>query len=232
MKRTVILMFFLLLILPACGAANNSSTEEMFKKTFPNKHFESISPTPVKGVYEVYTGNELFYYAPEAEVLIYGNIVTKEGTSFTRDSYLKKMAAKMSQLPLDKALKVGTGKTVIVEFMDPNCHYCKLSYNYLSQRKDITVYVFFYPLSPASEKKIKHIFCAADPARMYEEVMQGKFDEENKLNICNDKKAEETLKTHRMIAAQIGVRSTPFFYIKGQVVDGFEPKVFEKLFKD
>jgi thiol:disulfide interchange protein DsbC len=230
-KRTTIFILFLLLILPACVAAGNSSPEEMFKKTFPNKRLESISPTPVKGVYEVYTGNELFYYAPEAEVLIYGNLVSKEGTSITRDSYLKKMATKMSQLPLDKALKVGKGKTKIVEFMDPNCHYCKLSYNYLSQRKDVTVYVFFYPLSPASENKIKHIFCAADQVKMYEEVMEGKFDDVNKLNICTDKKAEDILRTHRNIAAQMGIMSTPFFYVKGQIVDGFEAPVFDNILK-
>ena len=52
------------------------------------------------------------------------------------------------------------------------------------------------------------------------------------LTICTDKKVDETVKTHMRLASQIGVRGTPLFYIKGQVVDGFDPPVIEKLLKD
>jgi protein-disulfide isomerase len=47
-----------------------------------------------------------------------------------------------------------------------------------------------------------------------------------------DKKVDETVKTHMRLASQIGVRGTPLFYIKGQVVNGFDPPVIEKLLKD
>ena len=204
----------------------------MFKKSFPDRSFESITPTSIKGIYEVYTGNQLFYFAPETNVLIYGNIVTKEGISLTRESYLKKMSLKMAQLPLDSALKIGEGKKVIVEFLDPDCFHCRESYKFFSPRKDVTVYVFFYPLSPLSEKKIRHILCSADRIKTYEEVMSGKFDNNAQLNACTDTKVEEILKTHKKLAAQIGIASTPFFYFKGQAIGGFEAPVFEQLLKD
>ncbi|HOW57623.1 MAG TPA: DsbC family protein [Smithellaceae bacterium] len=210
-------------------AAFGASPEEMFKKSFPKKNVESFSETPIKGIYEVYTGNELFYYAPEADLLILGNIVTKDNKSLTRESYFKKMAVKMANLPLEKAVKKGSGKTVIVEFIDPNCHYCKLSYNYLAKRDDVTLYIFFYPLSLESENKIRHILCADNPAAMFDEVMQGKFNDPAKLKICNDKKADETVMEHRKITGNLGIRSTPVFYIKGEVIVGFDVKVFEKV---
>jgi thiol:disulfide interchange protein DsbC len=212
--------------------ANSSSPEEMFKKSFPNKSFETISPTAIKGVYEIYTGNQLFYYAPDSEILIYGNIVTKEGYSLTRESFLRKMAVKMSQLPLESALKIGGGKNVIVEFIDPDCFHCRESYKFFSQRKDVTIYAFFYPLSPASEKKIRHILCAKDQLKAYDEAMSGKLDNNAKLNVCTDKKAEDSLKLYKKLAAQIGITSTPFFYIKGQAIAGFEAPVFEQLLKN
>ncbi len=232
MKRSSILIFFFLLILPACVAAKNSSPEEMFKRSFPDRSFESITPTSIAGVYEVYTGNQLFYFAPKANVLIYGNMVTPEGISLTRESYLKKIASKMVQLPLDSALKIGEGKKVIVEFLDPDCFHCRESYKFFSHRKDVTIYVFFYPLSPLSEKKIQYILCAANRIKTYEEVMTGKFDNNAQLNVCTDAKVEEILKTHKKLAAQIGIRSTPFFYFKGRAIDGFEGPVFEQLLKD
>jgi thiol:disulfide interchange protein DsbC len=231
-KRASILVLLLVLILPACVAAIKSSPEEMFKRSFPDRSFESITPTSISGVYEVYTGNQLFYYAPEANVLIYGSMVSQEGISLTRESYLKKMAPKIAQLPLDSALKIGDGKNIIVEFMDPDCFHCREAYKFFSPRKDVTVYVFFYPLSQPSEKKIRHILCASDQIRAYSEVMSGVFDNKANLNFCTDKKTDEVLKIHKKLAAQIGIRSTPFFYLKGQAIDGFEAPVLEQLLKN
>jgi thiol:disulfide interchange protein DsbC len=225
-------MISVLLILPICGTAYSLSPEEMFKKSFPNRNFETISPTAIKGIYEVYTGNQLFYYAPDSDLIIYGNIITKEGHSLTKDSFLKKLSVKMSQLPLDGALKIGNGKNVVVEFIDPDCFHCRESYKFFSQRKDVTIYAFFYPLSQASEKKIRHILCAKDQLKAYEEAMSGKLDNNAKLNVCNDKKAEDSLKLYKKLAAQMGITSTPFFYIKGQAIAGFEVPVFEQLFKN
>ncbi len=122
MKRSSIFVLLFLLILPGCSVAKSPSVENKFKKSFPDRSFESIGPTSIKGLYEVYTGNQLYYYSPDADVLIYGQIITKDGVSLTRESYLKKMAPKMAKIPLDSAaLKIGSGKTVIVEFLDPDC---------------------------------------------------------------------------------------------------------------
>ena len=232
MKRIFVVIASVLLIFTARNTAYSSSPEEMFKKSFPTRSFETISPTPIKGIYEVYTGNQLFYYVPDSELLIYGNIVTKEGNSLTRDSFLKKMAVKMSKLPLESALKISDGKNVIVEFIDPDCFHCRESFKFFSQRKDLTIYAFFYPLSQVSEKKIRHILCAKDQLKAYDDVMSGKLDNNAKLNTCTDKKVEDSIKLYKKIAAQIGITSTPFFYLKGQAIAGFEAPVMEKLLKD
>jgi thiol:disulfide interchange protein DsbC len=231
-KRLSVIMLLMLLILPACTAAKNSSTESKFKESFPDRSYKSITPTSIKGIYEVYTGNQLYYYAPDTDQLIYGSIISKEGVNLTRESYLKKMAPKMAELPLDGALKIGNGKNVVVEFLDPDCFHCRESYKFFSQRKDVTVYAFFYPLSQVSEKKIRYILCSADKIKTYEEAMTGKLDNNAQLAACSDPKAEEVFKTHKRLAAQIGIRSTPFFYLKGQVADGFDAAVMEKLLKD
>ena len=35
----------------------------------------------------------------------------------------------MASLPLDSALKIGNGKTAVVEFMDPNRYHCRQDSN-------------------------------------------------------------------------------------------------------
>lgn len=233
MKKLLISILFLLLTLPGCSMAKSSSVESKFKQTFPDRSYESISPTSIKGLYEVYTGNQLYYYSPDANVLVYGQIVSKDGVSLTRESYLKKMAPKMAKIPLDSAaFKIGSGKNVIIEILDPDCYYCRQSYQFFSRRNDVTMYIFFYPLSQSSEKKIRHILCSPDRLKAYEETMSGKFDNNAQLNLCSDAKVEEIIKAHKKMAAQIGIRSTPFFYLKGQVMEGFDPAQFEKLLKD
>ncbi len=204
---------------------------EKFKKSFPKNNFESITPTAINGVYEVYTGNQIYYYMPKDDVIIYGPLISKDGVNITRESSLKKMAQKMASLPLDSALKIGNGKTTVVEFIDPNCHFCRESYKFFTQHKDVTIYAFFFPLSKESADKTKYILCSKDVAKAYDDALSGKLDN-TQLAACTDKIVDETVKAHMKFASQIGLRGTPLFYIKGQVVDGFDPPTIEKLLKD
>ena len=241
MKKLTAAILLILFLFPvhvfakhASVSAKNEtvSVEEQFKQSFPKNNFESITPTNVKGIYEIYTGNQLYYYMPKEEIILYGSLVSKNGVNITRESYMKKTALKMAKLPLDSALKVGSGKTAIVEFMDPNCYHCRQAFKFFSQRQDVTVYVFFFPLSKESGDKIKHILCSKDAVKTFEDVMNGKFDNNAQLTACTDKKVDETVKTHMQLASQVGVRGTPLFYIKGQVIDGFDAAAVEKLLKD
>lgn len=226
----IILAAFVFLLTPGCSQAQKASPEEQFKKSFSQLKYETFAPTSVKGVYEVYDGQRALYYLADGDVLIIGNMFTKEGKNLTQESNAKRMSAKMTNLPLDKALKIGNGKTAVVEFIDPNCHYCRLSYKYFSERKkDVTLYVFFYPLSEESEKKIRHILCAKDKAQAYEDALSGKLDGNPQLNLCNDQAAMNLLQSHQQLNATVGVRATPLFYIKGQVIPGFDQPAIEKL---
>src|SRR4030066_1218515 len=188
MRKLVSFILCIYFIFPLLAGAENPSPEETFKKSFPKNNFESISPTSIKGIYEVYTGNQIYYFLPEAEVIIHGSIISKDGVNLTRQSNSKKMAPKMAALPLESALKIGNGKTTVIEFTDPNCPYCRKAFDLLSQRKDVTIYIFFIPLSQDSERKIKHILCSKDKSIAYENVMTGKLDNNAPLKICNDKK--------------------------------------------
>jgi thiol:disulfide interchange protein DsbC len=236
-KKLIAIALFILFLFPAFVFAKDVTVKdgpitEKFKKDFPKNNFESITPTEVKGVYEIYTGNQIYYYMPKDDVVLYGNLVSKSGVSITRESYLKKMAQKMASLPLDSALKIGNGKTAVVEFMDPNCYHCRQAYKFFSQRKDVTMNIFFFPLSKESGDKIKQILCSKDVLKTYDDVMNGKLDNSAQPPACTDKKVDETVKTHMQFASQVGVRGTPLFYIKGQVVDGFDEPVIDKLLKD
>lgn len=230
MQKTLIILSMGLLLLSACSSMQKASPEEQFKKSFPQHKFESLTETSVKGVYEVYNGQRVYYYLPDGDVILLGNMISKDNKNLTQESIAKKIASKMTNLPLDKALKIGNGKTKVVEFIDPNCHYCRLSFNFFNQRKkDVTLYVYFHPLSEDSAKKIRHILCSKDQEQAYNDVLSGKLDANAQFNLCSDKKVDELEAAHQQVSNQIGIRATPLFYMKGQVVPGFDQPAIEKL---
>ena len=232
MKKLTAIVLFVLFLFPTCVFAKDIPVADKFKKSFPKNNFESITPIAIKGVYEVYTGNQIYYYMPKEDVILYGSLISKDGVNITQESSQKKMALKMATLPLDSALKIGNGKTAVIEFMDPNCYHCRQAYKFFSQRQDVTLNVFFFPLSKESADKIKHILCSKDVSKTYEDAMSGKHDSKAPQPACTDKKVDETVKTHMRLASQIGVRGTPLFYVKGQIMNGFDPIAMEKLLKD
>jgi len=223
----------MLLLFSGCSTVQKISPEEQFKKSFPQHSYETMTQTSARGVYEVYNGSEVYYYLPDGDMIFLGSMISKDGTNLTQESNGKKITSKMAGLSLAKALKIGEGKTPVVEFIDPNCHYCRRSYAFFAERmKEVTLYVFFYPLSRDSENKIRHVFCSSDKAGEYAKALSGKLDEKDPLNLCGDKDAEDWIVAHREASAKIGVRATPLFYIKGQVVPGFDRPVIEALLKE
>ena len=213
------LFFAFFLVFVFCAGVSAETIEEAFKKAFPRVEFDAIKPTDIKGMYEVRKGPEIIYFVSDPGYLFVGDIISKEGRNMTEARKGEITAANAKDLPLDKAIKVGSGKNTIIEFTDPDCPYCRSASAFLEQRKDVTRYVFFFPLPmhPDAENKIKYIFCAQDRATAYEDAMKGKFDDQ-KYEKCTKPGAEELLKLHKALGQKMGINGTPFFIINGKKV--------------
>ena len=58
--------------------------------------------------------------------------------------------------------------------------------------------------------------------------MTGKLDD-MKFKTCKDGSVDKLVKTHKDVAAQLGVTGTPFFFINDQPVSGANIPLIEKL---
>jgi thiol:disulfide interchange protein DsbC len=215
------------------GAPLQAATpEESLRKSFPDIPLESITPTAIPGVYEVIAGGRIAYYAPAQEYLIIGEIVTKDKKNLTQERNGEIMGQRLKSVPIEKALKIGSGPRKVIEITDPDCPYCRTASNFFSGRNDVTRYIILYPLSihPNAEAKIKYIFCAKDRAKAYEEAMTGKLDD-MKFKPCEDAKAVDLVKAHKEIGDKAGVPGlgTPLFVIDGRAVRGFIQPDIEKI---
>ena len=214
------------------GAPLQAATpEESFRKSFPNIPLESITPTAVTGVYEIVSTGKIGYYAPGPEYLFYGAMITADGKNLTQERTNEIQGKKFKDLPLEKAVKIGSGPHTVIEITDPDCPFCRKASDYFATRKDVTRYVFFYPISslhPNAEAKVRQIFCAEDRGKAYEEAMTGKLDD-MKFTPCKTAAVEDLLKAHREIGDRVGVTGTPLFLIDGQVILGADIPRMEKI---
>jgi thiol:disulfide interchange protein DsbC len=234
-KRIVVsILFALVFVSVICGNLRAETVEQTLTKEFPGADFDVIKPTDIKGVYEIIKGSDIIYYVPDPGYLIVGDIFDKEGRNVTAERKGELFAESAKNLPLDKAIKVGSGKNTIVEFTDPDCSYCRTASSFFGQRKDVTRYIFFFPLPmhQDAENKIKYIFCAADRVKAYEDAMQGKFDDQ-KYEKCSKPEAAELLELHKQIGQKMRISGTPFFIINGKksVVGANIPEIEEALEK-
>lgn len=135
-------------------------------------------------------------------------------------------------LDLEKAVKIGTGKTMVIEFTDPDCPFCRKAEAWFQGKSaQVTRYVFFVPLAshPESKPKVQYILSAKDKARAYQEVMAGIFDNSKLSQITPQ--GIRLQKEHQEIAKANKMTSTPTFMIYGRIVEGFDPKKLEPLLK-
>ncbi len=227
----------LLLSLAAVASAAPINPEAAFRSAFPQIPYDSITSTEITGIYEVVSGQNVFYYYPEKDLVITGEIVGKDLKSRTAErkqalsaGVAAKAAKAARELPLDKAVKVGEGKKVVIEFTDPDCPYCRKASEYFTKRSDVTRYVFFAPLAhPAAIKKIEYILSAENKAEAYDAMMFGQEIPATAKPASEE--AKKLAQEHIALARKVGVQGTPTFFIKDQQVVGADIQKLDELLK-
>ncbi len=167
---------FLALLLLAAGAAH--ADEASVKKSveaWMGGKVDAVRKAGVLGLYEIQIGNELYYTDEKVSLLFDGNIIdTKTRKNLTQARINKLSAIKFADLPLELAVKTvrGDGRRVFATFEDPNCGYCKKLTKEMAGMDNVTIYTFLLPiLSRDSAEKSRAVWCAADRAKAWNDLM-------------------------------------------------------------
>ena len=224
----------LLMMLSWMSSASAASVvvkpEVAFRQAFPQVKVDSMEQTDINGLYEVVSGQNILYYFPEKEYVFLGEIFTRDGKSITAERKGKLAAKLVESLPLEKAVKIGDGKKVIIEFTDPDCPYCRKASEFLTKKTDVTRYVFFAPLAhPAAISKIEYILSSENKAKAYEEMMLGRDIPKAAPAVSNEVKA--LAQEHLELGKKMGVQGTPTMFVEGKQVVGADIPQLEQLLK-
>lgn len=182
---------------------------------------ESVRKVDALGLYEVQLDGELVYTDAKVSHVILGDIIdVKSRKNLTEERKQKLSQIKFSDLPLDLAVKQvkGNGKRVLATFEDPNCSYCRKLAKELQGVNDVTIYTFLYPiLSPDSSEKAKNLWCTADRAKAWNDLM---VDGKTPASANCDHPTEKVVALGR----KLGIRGTPtLFFADGTRVPGYMP---------
>ncbi|MEJ2553534.1 MAG: DsbC family protein [Gammaproteobacteria bacterium] len=209
------------------ASSDLSATNEALNKlraNFIGLPVADFGPAPIKGLYEFVSNDTMLYYSPEQDLLLVGEIYSKDGHSLTAARLAALQGNTTDKLPLDKALKIGNGPKRIIEFTDPECPYCQAYNKYVSAREaQVTRYIFFFPLTnlhPTAAAKAVHILCARDPQAAFAKV----YAREAIPTDLKDCAAGRTrLAEQEAVGRRLGIHSTPTLILgNGERVKGFD----------
>lgn len=205
----------------AIASDNFASVRESLQKAFPKAPVNGIRQTPIDGLYEIQSGDNIFYYCPKSENIVLGEIYTKEGKNLTAEARNAIIEKKMGSIDTSKAIKIGSGKNIVIEFTDPDCPFCRKSYEYWKTKKDITHYIFLNPvpsLHPKATEKAEWILSQKNKVAAFNDVFSGKFDKTSPQGITQEGK--KLLKEQLEIAAKAQINGTPMFFVNNKFIPG------------
>ena len=215
---------------PVSHGTDAKAIEQNLKQTFPQFKFDGFRKTPLPGIYEIDAGSQIFYFSPQG-YLFFGDLYSKGGINITAQRRSRLMAAKVKDLPLGDAIKIGSGPKKVIEFADPVCPFCRRAWEHLAKRKDITEFVFLFPLTqihPQALPMSRYILCSADPAKAFGQAMAGELDSKN-LDVPAGCGKANVLTEDIAAGRKAGVMGTPAFFINGKFVNGADLPLIDKL---
>jgi thiol:disulfide interchange protein DsbC len=177
MFRTLLL---LLLSVSMAHAAETDKTAATIKDTLQKNYAQLIGPvdqvnkSPVPGLYEVVTGDHIFYTDKTARYLIDGSMFDLKARQNLTDARARQLfAVDFGKLPLELAMKKvkGDGSRKMAYFTDPNCGYCKKLEEELKSVDNVTLYLFFYPIFEGSAEKVQAIWCSDNKVKAWDGLM-------------------------------------------------------------
>ena len=176
------ILLLLLLSTSLAHAADTDKTAAAIKDTLQKNYEQLIGPvdqvkkSPIPGLYEVVTGDHIFYTDKTAQYLIDGAMFDLKARRNLTEAHARVLfAVDFSKLPFDIAVKKvkGNGSRKMAYFTDPNCGWCKKLEHDLQDVTDVTLYLFIstYIGGNDSAEKAQAIWCSADRVKAWDDLM-------------------------------------------------------------
>lgn len=222
--------------------ANIAVIKKELKAMLGGEEPDSITKTPLAGLYEVTVGSEVVYISADANYMVYGNLIDRKNQVDLTRQTKEKLAAKMNGTRKEAlasadaskpiSYKAKDEKTVLTIFTDIDCPYCLKIHNEVPalNKQGITVNYLMFPragVGSASFKKSVSSWCADNPN---DALTKAKNREKIPEKTCDN-----PVETQYELGKKLGVTGTPaLITANGELIPGYVPaaKLAPKLLAD
>ncbi|MES9869486.1 MAG: DsbC family protein [Sedimenticola sp.] len=194
----------------------------------PDLQPDSVSPSPVPGLYEVVVGPRVIYVTEDARFVLRGDVIDlEERRNITQPRVDQLKVQAIERVGEENMLIFSPKKTryTVTVFTDIDCGFCRKLHKQMAEYNDLGIRVryLFYPragLGSASYRKAVSVWCAGDSRRAMTEAKSGKPIEG--LECSNP------VQSHMALGELMGVTGTPVLVLgDGRMLPGYVPP--EKL---
>ena len=204
-------------------AADIGRIARQIRHQITDLRIDAVRPSPIKGLYEVQSGHNIFYSNAKGTMLIAGGHIfdTRTHEDLTEARLEQINHIDWSILPLDKAIVSGDphGMAVAI-FTDPDCPFCRRLEDELQHVQGIKVYTFLYPLTRIHPLALAHaeaIWCAKDRHKTMLDVML--HNANPPAGHCDTKALDEIW----ALGEKLGIHGTPTLVAgDGRMFAGFK----------
>ena len=205
----------------ALTAYADTDFEQKLNSKFPGTEGAKIAPA-FAGFYSVVKGNEVLFVRDDLSVLINGDVIDL-ATNKSLGSQLReanKPKINVADLNLKDAIKIGNGSRKLYVFSDPDCPFCHQLEDELVRVKDVTIYVFEFPLEslhPNARKMAENIWCSKDKGQAWRDYLRNNTQPA-------DAKCDNPIARNIEIAQKFQILGTPaLIFEDGTLVPGAIP---------
>ncbi len=199
-----------------------ATLKQALAKRLPTIKVDSVSATPISGLYQVVVGSQVVYMDVNAEYMLDGDMVNlKTKKNYSEDAKAKIRLSVLNELGKENMLiykpeKVEHQITVVT---DIDCPYCRRLHEEVGEYLDNNVEVryIFMPLKGESDrKKTESVWCADNK--------QDALDIAKAGGDVDPKTCDNPLDKQMDAARKLGVRGTPAIILEdGEMLPGYIP---------
>lgn len=207
-------------------AGDSATIRSELAKVIPDVKIDSVTPSPIDGLYEVMTGTQLMYVTGDGRYFFDGRIVdlkTRTDISEPRIAAARQQA--IAKVGEDEMVIFAPDdyKYTVTVFTDIECGYCRKLHSQIDEYGDegIRVRYLFYPRagkSSSSYKDAVSVWCSDDRQTALTDAKSGKGVE--------SKTCDNPVDEHMALGQDLGLRGTPaLLFESGEMVPGYvDPK--------
>ncbi len=215
------------------GAAANTSAEQRIRAHFlssrPDLKIDSVSASPISGLYEVaFTNGPRVYSTADGKYFVLGDLYEVGAGGFVnlaeaaREAERAELMAKVASKDMIVFSPEGKPKASIYVFTDTDCGYCQKLHREVPELNKLGIEVRYlaYPRAGVGSptfNKMASAWCAKDPQTALTALKnRQKIDE----NVCPN----NPIAAQYQLGSQVGVTGTPAIVTtSGTLIPGYMP---------